>query len=273
MQQTSADSLCNIFPKVFYTVNRVALPEWFLNDRIRYHNLMLVYDGKAEFTCNNTTKMASVGDLVYFKPGDYRKAHTFANAPVKSFAVDFTYLCPVFQDGDWHTFVPPLPFSFSQRLAEPYLLDRLITLFSQMNEAALSAPDQSNGQVRAIFTEILLLLFHSADGSHYDYSAAKKVETVIHFMAKHFTEPLTLAELASYAQISESYLGKIFKTITGKSPIDYLISIRMSHAKVLLKEGLSVSEASRMAGFSDIYYFSRTFKKREGINPSAFAIM
>ncbi|WOC33009.1 MULTISPECIES: helix-turn-helix transcriptional regulator [Caproicibacterium] len=273
MQVQDRNSICNIFPHIFYTVNRVALPEWFLDNRTACHNLMLVYGGRAEFTCNGTAKPAAAGDLFYFKPGDYRTAHTFADCPMKSFAVDFTYICPTFFDGTWQSREPALPFSFQQHLAEPYLMDRLTTLFFQMNETALSVPDPSDRQVREIFTQILLLLFQAVQRRPYDFSAAQKVETVIHYMTRHFTEPLTLAQLAACVQISESYLGKIFKTVTGKSPVDYLIGIRISRAKVLLKEGMSVSEASRKAGFSDIYYFSRTFKKREGLSPSAFAAL
>ncbi|HBM81303.1 MAG TPA: AraC family transcriptional regulator, partial [Clostridiaceae bacterium] len=70
--------------------------------------------------------------------------------------------------------------------------------------------------------------------------------------------------------ISPSYLGSMFKNITGKSVISYLIDIRINKSKQFLRDGLSVSEASQKVGFHDIFYFSRIFKKRQGITPSEF---
>jgi AraC-like DNA-binding protein len=79
-----------------------------------------------------------------------------------------------------------------------------------------------------------------------------------------------LKELAEFAHVSPSYLGSIFRRVTGRSPIDYLIEIRINRAKNLLRDGYSVTETSRFVGFNDIYYFSRMFKSHEGMSPSEY---
>jgi YesN/AraC family two-component response regulator len=89
-------------------------------------------------------------------------------------------------------------------------------------------------------------------------------------MIQNYNQPITLKSLADYLQISPSYLGNIFKSITGKSVINYLIHIRINKAKHFLKDGLTVSETARKVGFNDVFYFSRAFKKYEGITPSQF---
>ena len=268
-----SEKLYNIFPELLYAVDRNATPAWGLNGAIKSHNLMLIYDGRAEFVCGGEVKTAGARDLIYYRPGDRRAARTTAQAPLKCFAVNFDYLCPFFEDGKWAAVTPPLPFGFYQRLTDDYLYNRVIHLFATLTQSALTGADRAGNRERALLTEILVLLFRFMEGYRPSYSNVHKVEAVIGYMAKHFDEDVTLQRLAGYARLSESYLGRIFKSVTGRSPIDYLIDIRINHAKNLLHYGLSVSEISRIVGFRDIYYFSRAFKKREGISPSAIAAL
>lgn len=82
---------------------------------------------------------------------------------------------------------------------------------------------------------------------------------------------VTLPELASEFHVSPSQLSHVFKSITGYSPIDYLISCRLSAAKTLLAESeKSIKEIVDTCGFSDESNFSRTFKNKTGMTPSEF---
>ena len=63
----------------------------------------------------------------------------------------------------------------------------------------------------------------------------------------------------------------VFKDITGYSPNQYLIKIRIDRAKQLLSdENLSVKETAEIVGYTDINYFSRLFKKSTGVSPKGF---
>lgn len=208
--------------------------------------------------------------MIYYKPGDARAARTFPHAPLKCFAVDFVYTCPVYENGEWISINTELPFSFTQRLTDEYLLLKVTELFSQLTKSALSAREQALVKERAVFTEILALLFQFTQREQYSYSSVRIIDKVISYMIENHSRNLTLTDLSEYAGVSISYLGFLFRSVTGRSPIDYLIEIRINMAKNLLKEGLSVTETSSLVGFNDIYYFSRTFRKREGICPSKY---
>jgi AraC-like DNA-binding protein len=270
MERKVDRDLYNIFPELFYAVDRSTRPNWFLDDVMNDHNIMLVYDGSAEFSCNGHIVQASKGDLIYYKTGDARKAHTHAKSLLKCFAINFAYTCPVYVDNKWSNNAPPLPFQFHQRLTDDYLFGKLISLFTQLIKTMLSPMERAKSTTRTLLTEILTLLFQSLDENMYSYSNERKAQAAIDYMLEHFSENITLNQLASHVRLSESYLGKIFKAVTGKPPIDYLIDIRINQAKMLLHEGVSVTETSRRVGFNDIYYFSRAFKNMEGICPSAY---
>lgn len=231
---------------------------------------MLIYEGKGEFVCNDHTFQVSRGDLIYYKVGDFRKARTYPENLMKSFAIDFLYACPSYIKYNWKLMHYPLPFSPVQKIGDEHLLSKLIDLFSRLTKSALSAKDRNKVNERLIFTEILTLLFKFKEGNKYNYSNIRKVDNVINYMLNNYQNSITLQELGDYAEISSSYLGSIFKKVTGKTVIDYLIEIRINKSKSLLKDGFTVSETSKLVGFNDIFYFSKVFKKLEGVSPSQY---
>lgn len=270
MDSSSFSNLHNMFPKILYMIDRNATAGWVLNNVMSCHNLMLVYEGQAEFICNGNKCTASKGELIYYKPGDERSARTFPHSLLKCFAVDFVYTCPVFENGEWKSIDMELPFAFSQRLTDEYLFLKVTELFSQLTKSVLSVRELAMLRERAIFIEILTLLFQFTQREQYNYSSVRIVDKVISYMVENYARSLTLSELSNYSGVSVSYLGYIFKSVTGRSPIDYLIEIRINMAKNLLKDGVSVTETSSLVGFNDIYYFSKVFKAREGISPSKY---
>ncbi|QHT63610.1 AraC family transcriptional regulator [Paenibacillus lycopersici] len=68
------------------------------------------------------------------------------------------------------------------------------------------------------------------------------------------------------------YARTLFKQSTGLSWSRYLTRLRMERAKMLLRQGiLSVGEVAEQCGYEDLHYFSRLFKKLEGLPPRAYA--
>lgn len=101
--------------------------------------------------------------------------------------------------------------------------------------------------------------------------ALLRVGKVIAKLESDYLRSWKLAELAKFAYMSESNLLLVFKEATGRSPIDYLIRIRIQKAMEMLYEtDLNITEISEKVGFSDSNYFSRSFKKFTGTTPREY---
>lgn len=99
----------------------------------------------------------------------------------------------------------------------------------------------------------------------------RHVTMVIRFMYENLTRSLTLNELSDKVQLSRSYLNSIFKTQTGRSPMEFFIHLKMQEACKLLKNtNMYIYEVSSSLGYEDQYYFSRIFKKVVGISPKDY---
>ena len=80
-----------------------------------------------------------------------------------------------------------------------------------------------------------------------------------------------LDELAEKHYINKYYLTKIFKETYGSTISNYLIAMRITKAKQLLRfTDMTVDEIGSTVGMSDANYFSRMFRKVEGISPREY---
>jgi AraC-like DNA-binding protein len=94
------------------------------------------------------------------------------------------------------------------------------------------------------------------------------IHTAITYLEEHFEQEISLEELCSYLNISKYYFAHFFKQQTGSSPYEYLINIRITHSKSMLRgTNDTVAEIAERAGFSNSSYFIQTFRAREGLTP------
>ena len=96
------------------------------------------------------------------------------------------------------------------------------------------------------------------------------IPQVIRYLTEHFREPLRLDDLAARFFISKSYLNRHFKAYTTATVYAYLMALRITHARRMLREGATAAEAGRECGFSDYSTFYKAFKAQTGITPQEF---
>lgn len=91
------------------------------------------------------------------------------------------------------------------------------------------------------------------------------------FIDSNFTQALTIDQIARAAGMSEYHFFRLFKQTIGLSPYQYILSCRLNNSVKLLKTDHSVSDVAIAMGFSDIYAFSKAFKKHFGVSPKGYA--
>ena len=93
----------------------------------------------------------------------------------------------------------------------------------------------------------------------------------IHCMKLEYADGITVSEIAKRLNLSRSYFSVLFKERTGQAPQDYLTALRMEKAiELMTHHGMSPSIAAISTGYSDIYNFSRMFKRYTGLSPRAY---
>lgn len=90
-------------------------------------------------------------------------------------------------------------------------------------------------------------------------------------MDMHFTEDISVKDVAKYIGIHRSYFTTSFVKDMGITPVQYLIKLKMDRAlEMLAEQSHTITEIAYSLGYSDLYSFSRAFKNYHGISPKQY---
>jgi len=94
------------------------------------------------------------------------------------------------------------------------------------------------------------------------------MEDACDYLFRHFTEDVSLAQLADHCHVSSFHFSRIFKTVLDTSPHQYLTELRLNHAQLLLQSTrLPVTQVAFQSGFNSLEYFATAFRQRFGCTP------
>jgi two-component system response regulator YesN len=97
------------------------------------------------------------------------------------------------------------------------------------------------------------------------------VEQILEYIQTNHDKEISLNGIADQLGLDPSYLSRLFKQALGLNFMDYLLSLRIKHAKMLLvTTEHSVTEISQMVGYHNTASFIRIFKKNEGVPPGQY---
>lgn len=125
-------------------------------------------------------------------------------------------------------------------------------------------------------THIWMLLWNhlSHEVTQTDSAASRhtaRLKNILMYIQEHYTEKITLADIAATANICQSECCRFFKKHMNESLFDYLLSYRIEKSLPLLTdEQLSITEVSSRCGFSSASYYTKVFRERMGCTPSAY---
>lgn len=99
----------------------------------------------------------------------------------------------------------------------------------------------------------------------------KRFEVLFRFVEENYHQMISLKDMAKQVSMGSSHFCRMFKKLTGKSSVEYLNSVRLGHAAVLLKDSdWNMTEIAFRCGFEGLNYFSRLFRRHYRCSPTEF---
>ena len=229
--------------------------------RENYHSFQILYtyDGKAELIYRNKEYVLQKDDIVFINcmyPHYYKAISPYWDVAVLHFNGP---LLPVFYENYISNCSAVLHDHPSHKLQ--HILETLLSFYSY--------PDAYRDWKASNCIENMLLYLVELSGESVSKTRVPDdLKYLIRYMENNYTSHLTLDFLAEFASMSKYYLAKEFKKYTGFSPNDYLITLRINHAKLLLTTTtLPASKIAFEIGMNDINNFNNLFKKKTGMTP------
>src|SRR5690606_38100949 len=148
----------------------------------------------------------------------------------------------------------------------------LLAAFTQLLTAVSQAQVGYPQLISGITLQLLAILNHIRLTEKIDNDKESIwVSQAIFILQNQLANKLNMEELVEQFPVSYSKFRKSFKRLTGKSPNQYHLDLRLDKAEELPKNtGLTITEIGYHTGFDSPYYFSRLFKKKFGVSPKTF---
>jgi AraC-like DNA-binding protein len=233
--------------------------------------------GKATIECGSVPYQYQAGDLCVVNSNELHYGIT--NSEDLSFyamIVDISLLHSYSTDAIETKFITPISQNrilFQNRISDDAEITRcMLSIISELERKVL-------GYELSIKSHLYLLLsllvrnymatLTEQDEYRHRLKELERLAPVFAYIDEHFRDKLTVQQLSGHAGLSRFHFSRLFKQVTDKTLVEYINLVRINKSESLLRgTRLTISEIAMETGFSDIYYFSRTFKKLKKLSPS-----
>ena len=148
----------------------------------------------------------------------------------------------------------------------------LLVLYRKLIETVRTSFTGYPQLIAGITLQILGLANAVSQHQEYDNDPVGKLISKAKFLLQEsLEEPVDMEKLAREIPMGYSSFRKAFKKITGESPNQYHLNLRLTRAKDLLTTtALNINEVADQTGFDSVFYFSKLFKKKNGVSPKFY---
>lgn len=238
---------------------------------LQHHEMLFVCEGNGHIVIGANRYPIKRGMLFYIPPGVQMTIEPRAQSPEQYVTVHFSgsRMVPG-PDGKWkcQENVRTLHQPAAQRITDYALAEEL---FEKLLETWNGKGPGYEFIAGTYLRQLLILLYQSNKKQSKNHAISLRVDRIIEYMCQNIDQKITLSELSDMTGLSTFYLSKIFKDATGYPIIMYFNKMKIDKAKELLIEGnKKVKEVACELGYVSEFYFSRIFKRVEGLSPSEF---
>ena len=238
-------------------------------EKLQSYLCFMVEDGEGELVYEGKKYELKTGDVVFI---DCQKAYSHSTGLNPNAGLWSLRWC--------HFYGPSMPAVYAkycERGGLPVIrgsdMAQYSTIISDIYTLASSSDYIRDMRINGKLNDLLTLLMESSWHRGNSSNAPKKMDIslVKSFLDEHYKEKLSLESVASHFFIDKHYLARLFKEQYGVTLVTYLQQVRITHAKRMLRfTDKSIEEIGLECGIGELNYFSRVFKKLEGVSPSEF---
>lgn len=213
------------------------------------------------FLIGDKTYTAQKDDLIIYRPNETQKYNYCVDDEAISFWIHFdgTEAENIMKRFDIHD-IRVLKIT-DQQFSFPAVIKKII---NEINTSHYYSNDIIYGELYTLLAEIAQINFLSKNSS-------SKINEIINEIKLNFTDNTSNEEYAHKCGLSVPHFLRNFKQVTGTSPHNYKLNIRLEYAKRMISSTeLNINEIAQTVGYNDPYHFSRYFKKATGCSPKEY---
>lgn len=278
---TSIENIINIKETVFFFHINSYVSFVDKGETHDFWEMVYVKKGKAIEYSNNTPYTITEGDILFHQPGEHHRT-VFPDNNIYTELFFITFVCTskameFFRR--YHSHLSNLSKEYIEnclREASQYymytIINKKTTLVKSPN--ALIGGSQ---MYRISLESLLINLLREGEECSNDIFIPKDnlyeaiVENINNYLIEHLYDDISLDDICNEIKYSRTFICTHYKRLTGTTIIKHLQRLRIEEAcNLILNKGYKLTKIAEMLKFSDLYYFSNTFKNYMGVAPSEY---
>ena len=238
------------------------LPTWRPRGRVDWQ-LIYISAGEGHFILDGREIIISAGNMVLYQPKQEQRYFFLGENSSQYWFVHFT-----------GTQVRNILKHYNIPL-DGYVLHTGISyeyedLFKKMRDELVESSPEYEEMLALLFRELLITInrrMHEGAPRIAGFTQ-DEVTYAKNYFREHYNEDINIERYAASRNMSTSWFNKCFRSITGVSPMKFVLDVRMRNAQILLETtDEAISEIALLVGYDNPMYFSRVFRKEKGLSP------
>lgn len=236
-----------------------------------------IFKGKLQITINGSLIEATENQFIFINSEELHRLNAIDNMPSIHYAIVFLPNLLNFELYDYcqNYYINPIvskSLKFPNTIAKnDFILNEFIQIINSYNNKQLGW--QLN--IKASLLKIIALLIENDKLLEYNKSdnnyKFELIKTIIAFIQSNYSNKIYIEQLAKLINLNTQYFCRFFKSIMGKTPVEYINEYRIEKASELLKRtDKSIMDISFNVGFDNFSYFIKKFKEYKNCTPSKY---
>ena len=268
----------------FISGSGTSSPENFFVQRHWHSNIEILFIRKGAFSLelNLETHRIYAGDLCIFNSGELHQLIGQTPGTVHDVFIFDPHILDFSYPDEWQEgWIRPF---LNHSLLLPHILhpenvgyEKICALLEQLLTLGIKKQEGWYIRCKLLLLELFAyvsennLLLPNTSLPAAEMLKINRYKTIVSYIEEHYSDPISLQQIADTIPCNPQYLCRFFKTIAGITPIQYLIQYRIKRASFLLTNtSQPVLEIAMDCGFENFSYFIRKFKEILGCTPKEY---
>ena len=249
----------------YHLLTKPKLPTHRPRGRLDYQ-IIYIASGKAHFYFHGKEEIVTAGNMILYRPKEEQRYYYYGTDHTEVYWVHFTgnnvknilrsYEIP----DDIHVIHTGTSLEYK---------NLFLQMIQEMKHCKVNYEELLTFHLQHLLIMMHRCLTYKPQGKN--ISMMKEIDAAVRYFHDNYHKQISIEEYAEAHNMSVSWFIRNFKEYTNETPVQYILSLRVSNAQTLLETtDYNVNEISSIVGYDNPFYFSRLFKKTNGMSPSEF---
>lgn len=241
------------------------LPTYRPRGRVDFQ-MLYVASGRVHFFFRGREETVNAGHMVFYRPRELQKYVYYGTDQTEVYWVHFTgsSVKEILRN---YGITDDIHVLYSGTSPE------YVRLFKQMISELQQCQDCYEELLTMLLHQLFILLRRRTTREYplKNEYLEHEIELAMQFFNENYNTAISIDDYAASRGMSVSWFIRSFKKYTTVTPMQYIVSLRITNAQLLLETtNYNVNEIGRIVGYDNALYFSRIFKKQRGVSPSEY---